>query len=119
MVFEQPRGMHANGIRKLIVEVSSKSSQCDPRVGIEDVKHQKDDYGCQCHGQRRTDDATKSLPVRRLHFREMRLDLNRNIEPHDAIAAGGGAVLNGSSTLGSGSGGSSSLLGGGCTRRGI
>ena len=49
----------------------------------------------------------------------MRLDLNRNIEPRDAIASGGGAVLNGSSTLGSGSGGSSSLLGGGCTRRGI
>jgi hypothetical protein len=49
----------------------------------------------------------------------MRLGLNRNIEPRDAIAAGGGAVLNCSSTLGSVSGGSSSLLGGGCTRRGI
>ena len=49
----------------------------------------------------------------------MRLDLNRNIEPRDAIAAGGGAVLNYSSTLGSVSGGSSSLLGGWCTRLGI
>jgi hypothetical protein len=114
MVFERPRGMHTNGIRELIVEVSSNSSQCDPRVGIEDVKHQKDDYGCQCRGQRRTDDdGPKSLPVRRLHLREMRLDLNHNIEPRDAIAASGAAVLKCSSTLGSGSGGSSSLLGGG------
>jgi hypothetical protein len=119
MVFEQPRGMHTNGIRELIVEVSSNSSQCDPRVGIEDVKHQKDDYGCQCRGQRRTDDGPKSLPVRRLHLRELRLDLDRNIEPRDAIAAGGAAVLKCSSTLGSGSGGYCSLLGGGCTQRGI
>jgi hypothetical protein len=46
------------------------------------------------------------------HLLAIRLDLNRNIEPRDAIAAGGAAVLKCSSTLGSGSGGSSSLLGG-------
>jgi hypothetical protein len=45
MVFEKPRGMHANGIRKLIVEVSSNSSQCDPRVGIEDVKGAASEQG--------------------------------------------------------------------------
>jgi hypothetical protein len=49
----------------------------------------------------------------------MRLDLDGNIEPRDAIAAGGAAVLKCSSTLGSGSGGYCSLLGGGCTQRGI